>query len=99
MPALLHSPDVCIKRRLRFVLVESGDIGLLLPWLMEFSTGGDSRQRDAPREDSEEEKLVRSSSACSHAGGPKVAARSLLVGPQSAGHEETWDTLVAKSPS
>ena len=57
MPALLHSPDGRIKRRQKFPLVGSGDIVLLLPWLMAFTRGGDSRQRDAAQEDSEEEKL------------------------------------------
>ena len=46
-----------------------------------------------------EEKLERASSACSHAGGVKVAARNLLAEPRSAGNEETWKTLVTKFPS
>ena len=79
MPALLHSPDGRIKRRQRFALVESGDIVLLLLWLMAFIRGGDSRQRDAAQEASDEEKLKRASSACSRAGGVKVAARNLLA--------------------
>ena len=44
MPALLHSPDGRIKRRERFALVESGDIVLLLPWLMAYTSRRDSRQ-------------------------------------------------------
>ena len=44
MPALLHSPDGRIKRRQRFALVESGDIVLLLPWLMAYTSRRDSRQ-------------------------------------------------------
>ena len=68
MPALLDSPDGRIKRRQRFALVENGDIVLLLPWLMTFSRGGDSRQRDAGQEAPEEEKLERASSSCRYAG-------------------------------
>ena len=77
MLALLHSSDGRIKRRQRFALVESGDIMLLLPWLMAFTRGGDSRQRDAAQEAWEEEKLERASSACNHAGEVKVAIRNL----------------------
>ena len=44
MPALLHSPDGRIKRRERFALVESGDIVLLLPWLMAYTSRRGSRQ-------------------------------------------------------
>ena len=57
--------------------MESGDIMLLLPWLMPF-TGGSSRQRDGPQEASDE-KLERAILTCSHAGGVKVAARNLLA--------------------
>ena len=71
---------------------------LLLPWLMSFTGGGDSRLRDATQEGSEEEKRERASSACSDAGRIKVAARNLLVKPRSAENEETWNTLVAKFP-
>ena len=79
MPALLYSPDGRIKRRQRFALVESGDIVLLLPWVMAFTRGGDSRPRDAAHEASEEAKLERASSACRDAGGVKVVARNLLA--------------------
>ena len=78
--------------------MESGDIVLLLPWLMAFTRGGDSRQRDAAQEASEEN-LERALSACSHTGWVKVAARNLLAEPRSAGNEETWSTLAAKFPS
>ena len=54
MPTLLHSPDGRIKRRQRFAVVESGDIVLLLPWLMAYTRRRDSRQRDAASEASEE---------------------------------------------
>ena len=72
MPALLYPSDGRIKRRQRFALVESRDIVLLLPWLMKFTTGGDSRQRDDAQEASEMKKLERASSACRHARGVKV---------------------------
>ena len=72
---------------------------LLLPWLMEFTRGGDFRLRDAAYEASEEAKLERASSACRDAGGVKVVARNLLVEPRSPGTEETWSTLVSKFPS
>ena len=72
---------------------------LLLPWLMAFTRGGDSRPRDAAHEASEEAKLERASSACRHAGGVKVAARNLLAEPRSPGTEETWSTLVSEFPS
>ena len=65
---------------------------------MTFTRGGDSGQRDATQEASEEEELERTSSACSHAGGVKVAARNLLAEPRSAGNEQTWNTLMAKFP-
>ena len=94
MSALLHSSDGRIKKRQRFALVESGDIVLLLPWLLAFTRGRDSG-RDAALEASEEGKLQRASSVCRHAGGLKVAARNLLAEPRSAGNEETWNTLVA----
>ena len=42
---------------------------MVLPWLMRFTRGGDSRQRDTAQEASDEEKLERASSVCSHAGG------------------------------
>ena len=74
MPALLRSPDSRIKRRQRFALVESGDIVLLLSWLMTFTRGGDSRSRDATHEAPEEAKLERASSACRHAGGVKSSS-------------------------
>ena len=64
--------------------MESGDIVLLLPSLMAFTGVGDCRQRDAAQEASEEKKLERASSACSHAGGVKVAACNLLIEPRSA---------------
>ena len=67
MPALLHSPDGRIKRKQRFALVESGDMVLLLPWLMSHTRRRDSRQRDAANEASEEVQLERASSACRHA--------------------------------
>ena len=84
MPALLHSPDGRIKRRQRCTLVESGDIVLLLPWLMAFTRVGNSRPRDAAHEASEEAKLERTSLACRRAGGIKVAAHTLLEEPLSA---------------
>ena len=99
MPGLLHSSDGRIKKRQRFALVESGDIVLLLPWLMAFTRGRDSRPRDAALEASEEAELERASSACRHAGGVKVAARNLLAEPRSEGNEETWNTLGSKFPS
>ena len=99
MPALLHSPDGTIKKRQRFALVESGDIVLLLPWLMAFTRGRDSRPRDAALEASEEAKLERASSACRHAGGVKVAACNRLAEPRSEGDEEAWNTLLSKFPS
>ena len=40
----------------------------------------------------EEAKLERASSACHHAGRIKVAARTLLSEPRSAGNEKTWTT-------
>ena len=67
-------------------IVDIGDIVLLLPWLVAFTRGGDSRQRDATQQASEEEKLERASSACSHAVGVKVAARKLLAEPRSTGN-------------
>ena len=66
---------------------------------MVLTRGGDSRQRDAGQEAPEEEKLERASSACSRAGGVKVAARNRLVEPRSARKEGTWNILVAKLPS
>ena len=86
MSALLHSSDGRIKKRQRFALVESGDIVLLLPWLLAFTRGRDSG-RDAALEASEEGKLQRASSVCRHAGGLKVAARNLLAEPRSEGKE------------
>ena len=59
--------------------MESRDVVLLLPWLVAFSRGGDSRQRDAPQEASEKEKLERASSECRHTGAAKVAARKLVA--------------------
>lgn len=50
MPALLRSPDGRIKRRRRFVLMDTGDIVLVLPWLIAYTRRGDSRQRNAARE-------------------------------------------------
>ena len=99
MPALLHSPDGRIKRRQRFALVESGYIVLLLPWLSAYTRRGDSRQRDATQEASEEAILERAWSECRHAGGVKVTARNLLAEPRAAGDEETWHTLVVEFPS
>ena len=72
---------------------------LLVPWSMAFTRGGDSKQRDAAQEASEEEKLERASLAHDHAEGVKVAARNLLAESRSAGNEESWNTLVAKFPS
>ena len=96
MPVLLHSPDGRIKRRQRFVLVESADIVFLLPWLMVFTRGGDSMQRHAAQEASEEEKLEKAPSACSQVRRVKVTARNVRAEPRSAGNEETWNTLVIK---
>ena len=61
---------------------------------MTFTRGGDSRQRDAAQETSEERERV--SSACSHAGG---AVGNLLAEPKSVGNEDTWNKLVAKFSS
>ena len=49
IPALLHAPDGQIKKRQRFALVESGDIVILLLWLMAFTRGGDPTQPDAAK--------------------------------------------------
>ena len=97
LPALFYSPYRWIKRRQRFAFVENEDIMLLLSWLMMAHTRrGDSRQRDATQEASEEAKLERASSECLHAGRVKVAASNLLAKPRSAGNEEAWNTLVTK---
>ena len=71
MPAVFRSPDGRIKRRQRFVLLESGDAVLLLPWLIAYTKREGLIQRDAAQEASEEAKLERASSACRHAGGVK----------------------------
>ena len=76
--------------------MESGDIVLLFPWLMTYTTRENSTQRDAAQA-SEEVKLERASSlACRHARGVRVPARTLLAEPSSAGKEETWTTMVVK---
>ena len=82
-----------------FTLVESGNIVLLLPWLMAYTRRRDSRQQDAAHEASEEAELERASSACRHAGGVEVAACTLLAERRSAGNEGAWSTMVAKFPS
>ena len=64
VPALLRTPDGRIKKRQMFAMDESGDIVLLLPWLMGFTRGRDSGPRDAALEASKEAKLKRVSSAC-----------------------------------
>ena len=99
MPALLPLPDGGIKRRQLLSLMESGNIMLLLPWLMALTRGRGSRPRDAAHEASDPAKFERASSTCRHDGGVKVAARNLLAEPRSTGNEETWTTLVAKLPS
>ena len=96
MPALLHSPDGTIKKRQRFALVETGDIVLLLPWLMAFTRGRDSRPRDAALVASVEAKLERASSACRHAGSQSVSTQP---SGRATINEETCNTLVAKFPS
>ena len=97
MPALLHSPECRIKRRQRFPVVESGNVVLLFPRVMVFTSGGDSRQRDGTQKASEEER----SSNGRHPRvttweGVKVAAHILLAEQRSAGNKETCNTLVAK---
>ena len=51
--------------------MESGDIVLLLPGFMAYTTLQDTMQRNAAKEASEEAKLKRASSAYRHAGGVK----------------------------
>lgn len=53
----------------------------------------------SPKNHSEQENLERASSACCHAGGMEVTARTLPAKPCVAGNDETWSTLVAKFPS
>ena len=77
--ALLHSQDGCIKSRQMVALVESRDIVLRVPWLIAFTKGGYSRQRDAAQEASEENSLSRAPSVCRHVGGVNVAARNRLA--------------------
>ena len=79
--------------------MESGDIVLLLPWLMAYTKRRDSRQRDAAYEASKEAKLKLASFACRQAGGVKVAAHTLLAELRLAGNEETWGMLEAKFAS
>ena len=83
----------------RFALTEILGIVLLIPRLMAYMRRGYSRKRDAAPENSEEEQLERSSSACHHARGVNVAVRTLLAEWISAGIEETWAMLVSKFPS
>ena len=59
--------------------MESRDAVLLMPWLVAFYGGEDYRQRDAPQEASEKEKLERASAECRHTGAAKVAARKLVA--------------------
>lgn len=44
--ALLHSLDGRMNRGQRLVLLESGDVVLLLPWLIAYRRRGDTRHRD-----------------------------------------------------
>ena len=99
MPGLLNSPDGRIKRRQRLSLLESGDMAPLLLWLMAYTRRGDSRQRDTAQEASMEAKVERVSLMCHPAGEVKVAARTLLADPRSAGNDETYGTLVIKFPA
>lgn len=69
-------------------MVESEDIGLLLPRLMAFTWEGDSRSMDTDLEASDEAKLELASPACRQAGVVRVAARNLLAKPRSEGNEE-----------
>lgn len=54
--ALRHLPDGRIMKRQSFVLVENGDVFLVLPWLM-----ARTRQHDAAQEAPEEENIERTS--------------------------------------
>lgn len=63
-------------------MVKSGDIVLLLPWLMAYTRRGDLRQRDAAQEALEEAQLERAWSPCRHTGGTKVAACNFLAEPR-----------------
>ena len=59
------------------MVVGSGDIVLMLPWLIAYARRGDLRPWRVAQEASEEVKLERASSTCRHARGVKVAARHL----------------------
>lgn len=100
MPAVLHPPDGRIKRQQRFALVKSGDmVLLLLPWLMVYARRSNLKRRDAAPEDSEEKEFEQTLSACRQAEEIEASLCTFLAEPRSASNEETWPTLVAKSPS
>lgn len=63
--------------------MQSGDIVLLLSWLMAYTRRGNTRLRYVAQKVSEEANLERASSACGNAGGMEVAARPLLAKPRS----------------
>lgn len=69
--------------------MESGDIVLVLPWSMAFTTAGDFKQRGATHEAVQDVKPERAPSACCHAGGVELTARNLLAETRSATSEET----------
>lgn len=62
------------------------------------AASGQKAERDAAQQAVGEAKLERASSACRHAGGEKVAARTLRAEPRSASIEETSVLLVDEFP-
>ena len=98
VPALLHSQDSRVKRRERFAKVERGDITLILPCLMDFTSPASTRHRGPTYEATDAAKYERASSACRHSGGASVAARSLLAEPRAPGDEVTWGRVKDKFP-
>ena len=89
VPVLLHSQDSRVKRRERFAYIERGDITLILPWLMEYTSRASTRLKGPTYEATDAVKYERASSACRHSGGVSAAARSFLAEPRAPGDEVT----------
>lgn len=98
VPAPLHSHDSRVKQPELRASVERGDITLILPRLMGYTTRASTRLRHSIYEAIDAAKYEIASSARRHSGGVSVATLSLLVEPRAPGDEMTWKRVIAKFP-
>ena len=94
VPALIHSQDSRVKRRVRFAFVKRGGIALNLPWLMEYTSRASTRLRGPTYESTYVDKYNKVS-ACRRSGGVSAVVRGIFAEPRAPDDEVTWERVKA----